>query len=747
MSRHFVLSLVSLAIAALALTPTPSHAQSSRSLSLFPHQAAIHEPSSSYGLVRLPLPPDVLAGAASDLGDLRVHDAQGLEVPYAIDRGDVTYPVSQTGERRAVVPFDAQEQTRTSGGITTSTESYRVRPPAPPSYGGTWQLLIDPQPSETVRQVIVRAEPAFGEAREIVRTSIFRFARYGNERLAITLPGVVDEPLAIEITGEGPPIHPSFALREVQRTVITPTTVDVPLAVRETRREGTRTILVVARPRGLRTESILVDSSTLTFVRNVEVFATTSAGRVTLGSGGLVRVAGVDIPDLRVVRLADGGNDVIEVVIEDGDSPPLADVTVSAATRVPALLFDAGRAQDLRWGGHRARAPRYDLMSADLASLVRDRELVVATLGPIVPNPDHDDTPALSFAMRAGQTVERSRSTHVAPLTVIETHDGLSRFAVTPAMWAAAREDLADLRVVDGEARQWPYVLTMAPPNDELEATVAPAVPGEVAHHSRHVITLPVATMSPLLVRIELPPQLVARLVTVRGLTERGEEHDLGVANFLSSADAPARLELSLFGERVTSLWLDVDDGDEAPLAIERVTIVQAGHEVQLVAPAGEYTVLVGDLDATAPTYDVADAWELLAVLESEDATLGALVTNPEHREPSFFERSGWETFVLSGVLGLVVLVLFVLTLRIARSEAETQPAPRTVAATAQANEPPETKAEETKAEETKAEETKAEETKAEETKAEETKAEETKAEDTKTDDVKPEGPSGEGQT
>ena len=279
----------------IALAATPALAQRSTAV-LFPHQARVEEPAGALGLVRLPLGPELLSGAAADLGDVRVYDAYGAELPYAIDRGDQPYPTSTRSESRVVVAFDAHEETRTVGRVTTSTETYRLRPPTSPSYGGTWELLVEPEASELVRQIVVRAEPPFGSSREVTRTSIFRFARYGNERLAVPLPGVGDEPLSIELSGEGLPIHPRFLLREVARTVTEPATVEVPLTVRETRREGTRTIVVVERPRGYRTVSITIGSSTPSFVRNVEVRAPGPNGSVVLGQGGLVRVAGLQIP-------------------------------------------------------------------------------------------------------------------------------------------------------------------------------------------------------------------------------------------------------------------------------------------------------------------------------------------------------------------------------------------------------------------------------------------------------------------
>lgn len=683
------------ALASLSCLPARALAQAepSRGVALFPRQASVTEPSASGQLLRLPLPPDVLAEARADLGDVRLHDAYGEEVAYAIDRG-LAYPSSRTTTTRAVVPYDATEETtRSAAGVISTRESYHLRPPAPPTYGGTWELVLEVETPELLRRIVVRAEPPFGEPREVHSGAVFRFPAHGNHRLSVPLPGVADEPIVVELSGEGRALHPRFVLREIDRTITEPARVAVPLAIRETRREGTRTVLVVDRPSGFPTEAISVTSSTASFSRALEVGSVAPGGmRVVLGRGGLLRVAGLDAPELLTVRLDAGGGDTLEIAIEDGDSPPLADLAVKAEVRVPSLLFDPGRARFLRWGGSRARAPRYDLMTMDLAGLVRGRELATAILGTPEPNPEHDDTPALAFAMRAGQPVALERHTHRAPLTVTDARDGLSRFRVPPELWAAAREDLADLRVVDAEGRQWPYLLSPAAGTDELASRVARGTPTEDdGHRTRHEVSLSARAVSPMIVRIELPPQLVSRRVVAHGTRPDGQDAVLGEVSFVTSADTPARVEVPLFGERVVALWLEVDNGDEAPLAIEEVIVVQQAHEIQLVAPAGEYGVVVGDLDAEAPSYDLYRAEALLALLEADDAELGPLAENPAYHEPTFFERSGWETIVLTGVLGLVVLVLFVLTLRIARAEPTPPPTSTTQSppATAPAQAPP----------------------------------------------------------
>jgi hypothetical protein len=123
-------------------------------------------------------------------------------------------------------------------------------------------------------------------------------------------------------------------------------------------------------------------------------------------------------------------------------------------------------------------------------------------------------------------------------------------------------------------------------------------------------------------------------------------------------------------------------------------------------------------------------------VLEAEDAVLGALVANPGFHEPTFFERSGWETIVLSVVLGLVVLVLFGLTLRIARSESG--PAPSEVTAPRRDGKANDAKADDAKADDAKPDDAKPDDAKPDDAKSDDAKPDDAKPDDTKADDAKP---------
>src|SRR5207244_5054948 len=115
--------------------------------------------------------------------------------------------------------------------------------------------------------------------------------------------------------------------------------------------------------------------------------------------------------------------------------------------------------------------PRYDLAVLQLppggavegkraeavARLYDPGALLPARLGPYRANPAFDRTPALAFAMRAGAEIDTRLFSHRRALRVPGSSEGLSKLTLEPADLAVLREDLADLRIVDRDSRQWPY--------------------------------------------------------------------------------------------------------------------------------------------------------------------------------------------------------------------------------------------------------------------------------------------------
>src|SRR5262249_1721545 len=139
--------------------------------------------------------------------------------------------------------------------------------------------------------------------------------------------------------------------------------------------------------------------------------------------------------------------DRLRVSIDDGDSPPLTGLSVTAVFGQPSLVASlsaeggAAPAAVLRFGGGRANVPRSDLAGfgaepgrelygkrAEALVRIYDPALTrAARLGPVRANPAFDRTPALAFAMRPGATIELATFARRRFVQLVPSAEGLSR--------------------------------------------------------------------------------------------------------------------------------------------------------------------------------------------------------------------------------------------------------------------------------------------------------------------------------
>lgn len=671
-----------LALASVAHADDPSAL-----VRLFPEEADVYVADAR--LSRLPLPPAVIAACRPDLSDLRLFDRAGQEAPYLVDRGrapGVTMAETQTAAPR-VTDVRRWHETRANE-PQKAREEYGLEVPANAPADVAWELVVDTPRSEFARRITVSGAGEDGRPRLLVEDApLVRID--GAEHTRVALPAGVRGVLTVVIAGdESDFLEPRFTL-ETQRTLgpggeLT----SVPLTpVPASPKPGT-TVFEIERPAGLVPEKLRFETDTPSFDRRVTVWdVRPGTPDVRLGSGRVLRV-GTKTPLVQPdvdVDAARGGR--LRVEIADGDSPPLQNLRVSALLQQPALLILLAPHGDepagvLRFGGGRAAAPQYDL-----ATLLRDvpatgdaarvagrlydpAEVGTARLGPVRRNPAFDAAPALAFAMRPGAPVDARTYAWRRALPIPAAPEGLVRVRLAPEDTARLRPDLADLRVIDAEQRQWPYLLEAAAAEEWLPLAVgAPVTRDRRTRWRLTPATTPLAT-NELQLDVDTPFFDRPARVLVRGTD--GRERVLAAGPLVRDARRPQPLVIRLPAERVDALELEVDDGDEAPLALTGAAARVTVPALFVAAPAGAYTLLLGDPDATAPRYDVARARDVVLAVPATDVSAGAAEANPAFSEAARLTGSGrprrWlEQGAVWVVLLLAVAVLGFLTFRAAR--------------------------------------------------------------------------------
>lgn len=279
--------------------------------------------------------------------------------------------------------------------------------------------------------------------------------------------------------------------------------------------------------------------------------------------------------------------------------------------------------------------------------------------------------PDLRAVMRPAAVLDPAAFTHRIALSVRASPDGVSRLRLTPEVLALARPDLGDVRIVDPASRQWPYILKTGAVQQLIDITLAPR--RFARGTSRYEVLLPAwpAQIDELLIRVDREYLDRAYHLVGKPANDSGAERILASGRITRRVGEAAQAAIPAPSVRVSELALVIEDGDDAPLPLTRARAAFTVPDVLLVAPSGEYALLVGDPNATAPRYDLARARE--AIL---GATAGVIETGPLGPSPSYRvavpegnEGGGAEQIALWGSLGLAVVVLAGLALKMARQE------------------------------------------------------------------------------
>jgi hypothetical protein len=676
-ARHIALLLaVSLGALVQAQTPQLRVVRPVTATVSGPQRLAIDVPLLAGGA------PFALAGsrtrpvAVSGLSDLRFFDAAGSGVPYLL----VYSPTAEPAWRRgAILPVAATK--KTSGfeadfGNPFTMDLVRLGGLPTPFLK---RLVLEGSGDRQHWTLLAGEATLFDLPAEQLRQTALPFApgsyRYVRVTWDDTNSGRVPPPLLVEARQVG--------------AVAAPPPLTAPLAVERRPSEPGRSRYRMKLPAArlpIAAVDLQVDGGHV--FREAVVFqsrlTTIEAAPAEVGRARLRRVVrdGVSAEALRIPVTGITESE-LDLVIEDGANPPLA---VNGATAVFAELpwiYLEARAGSLtaQYGNAALRPPSYDLEA------VRDRVVVTglpdATWGD--PRPASGATTGVtpSPLPETGATVDSSGFRHVRALPAGDAqlvalvldaaalaHSGGPAGSRAAAVSAPGR--FADVRILDVQHRQVPYLVERRDEPMPIDLTIAPGPSEDPALQaatgrswSSYRIALPYDGLPSGRLVIETSARVFHR--TVRLLAERPadrERRDRWYQVLASQAwthasqlDAAPALTLPLPERPDTTLVLSVDEGDNQPLPLTSARLLLPSYRLRFYRPAGAPLRLAyGHRELAAPRYDLAllaphvmgvDAREILAAPEIA----------PRSAAPSFITPRMFWILLAAAVVALLALV------------------------------------------------------------------------------------------
>jgi hypothetical protein len=362
----------------------------------------------------------------------------------------------------------------------------------------------------------------------------------------------------------------------------------------------------------------------------------------------------------------------LELTVDDANNPPLqlAGIVAQLAP-LPAIYFESADGAPLiaRYGDARREAPHYDLeasrkfamkaatanatwSTADATTLAgRDEQEQIPTAG----------APLDSKAFRYRRSVAPAER---ALTSLLLDADVLSR-----------SNALADVRLVDAEDRQVPYVVETRPDPLKLALTIdAPRRDGSTSIYrfALPYTTLPEGTS----IALTTSAHVFERHVTLRA--DRDDEarnnpqtlDNMWWRSTDASSPAPA-LVCTCDLRGVRALEIVIDEGDNAALPITSAGLLIPSRALRFFHPGGPLRLLYGNPASSAPRYDLS----LLAPRLFEQAA-NEIALGPMQKAEGTTETSH-EPWVFGAVIAVAVIALLGVIVALVRKPPVSEDEPR----------------------------------------------------------------------
>lgn len=650
----------------------------------FRRAVTLESPAEPGGFVALALPPELMGAAQADLRDLRLVADDGHEVAFALDRVEAR----EVARRWAVRLVDTRaERRRRTVWIVDLGE---------PRQFDTVELRVDG--SDFAKRVQLELSDDRAQWQTAVEDAGI-FEREWNGRVRHTTLALPEARTAryLRLTADdrqSAPITVSGATAMIARPLPGERwsrRVESPASELHADKDGTGAtscynLDAVAR---LPFDRIEIEAGDAAFSRRATLRQERTVNQrpqvATLGSGTIYRVPAEEgtgrAANLRLDAWPPATGKLWLYVV-NGDSPPLRNVRVTVSGVATRLLFASAEAAGpltLYYGNPTTRMPIYDLQALQ-SRLGAQPRFASATAGPEKPNPRFRETPPMRFVAGDGATVE-TRQWKLTRRLTLPAREDIYTATLAAADLGGLQPDFGDLRIVNGKGRQVPFIIEPGVAEREVtfvfEPVPRPARRGE-NHVSRYRLAVNddggKATSLPLReLRLNFAEQFFSRpaRLVVPGRDPRHGERVLFSGRLARSGNERRPVRIALDGDRRSELFLEIEEGDNAPLTLLAAKAAVAAPRVvfKLKPSEGGYRLLLGNAKAAPPRYDIQSLrQELLAYSATpvRDGDIGPLEVNTAYRRSAadYFQTAP-PTLALWGVLLVAVAGLLALTVRL----------------------------------------------------------------------------------
>lgn len=254
---------------------------------------------------------------------------------------------------------------------------------------------------------------------------------------------------------------------------------------------------------------------------------------------------------------------------------------------------------------------------------------------------------------------------------IVQAEQGL--VALTLDETVLAHSGPGDLRVVDAEDRQIPYLRERSPDPLILELR-EPALseddsdPRQHDRRSRHRLDLPYGSLPASRLLVDTPADVFERTVHAEGERSRRGEPRWRTAPVVwrdTRPDMPTPpLEVELPAHAGETVYLVVDEGDNPPLPLARPRLHLDTWTLRFFHPGGKLRLLYGSKGLEEPRYDLSLIAAQLDPAQALPVTLAPEPPAQRTNDPSRVPRG-----LFWGALVAAVAVLLLVLARLVREE------------------------------------------------------------------------------